>query len=131
MKRAVRLAWVVASNGFIVWVMSTRLFGALFNQDTQSLRSRVEFSLEAILPILGIVFEFLNLRSARRINVGYLALAGGVWLGAGIWWRSDSYDGVLLILAFGLFIFAGVTELIYRKTKGPSAAPNPGPQNTH
>ena len=34
-----------------------------------------------------------------------------------VWWRSDPFFGVLLIMSFGLFILAGLTTIIYRATK--------------
>jgi hypothetical protein len=33
-----------------------------------------------------------------------------------VWWHSDPFFGVLLIISVGLFILAGITEIIYRRT---------------
>jgi len=38
-------------------------------------------------------------------------------LAAAIWWRADPFFGVLLIIALGLLTTAGITEIVYRRTK--------------
>lgn len=116
-KRGFRFLWVLAANGFVVWSMFTRLFGETFNGNLQSLTLWLEFSLEAILPALGIVLELLGRKSARWVNVGYLALAGCFWLAETVRWWSDSFRGVLLIIAIGLLALAGITEVVYRTTR--------------
>lgn len=108
-------------NGFVVWLMFTRLFGEPFNRDAQTPQLWMEFLLEAAPPILGIVFELANLKFARWVNVGYLTLAGCFWLAEAVRWWSDSFHGVLLIVAIGLLTFAGLTEIVYRTMTSPAA----------
>jgi len=116
MKRAFRFAWVLAANGFVVWAMFTRLFGEPFNRNAQTPQLWLQFSLEAVLPISGIVLELVGWKFARWVNVGYLILAGCFWLAEAFWWWSDPFHGVLLIIGLGLLIVAGLTELVYRFT---------------
>jgi hypothetical protein len=78
----------------------------------------VEFLLELLLPILGIVLEIANRKYANWVNIGSLTLAGAFWLAEAVWWRSDPFFGVLLIMSFGLFILAGLTAIICWATKG-------------
>jgi len=107
----------VAVNGLIIWAMFTRLFGESFNRAAQTLQLWTEFLLEALLPTLGVLLELFDLKFARWVNVGYLSLAGFIWLAEAFRWWSDSYHGVLLIVALGLLILAGLTEIIYRSTR--------------
>jgi hypothetical protein len=79
-----------------------------------------EFTFEVILPIAGILLEVVNSRFARWVNVGCFAVAGCFWLAAAVWWRSDSFFGVLLIIALGLLTIAGITEFVYRGTRNIS-----------
>src|SRR5258706_12841819 len=78
-----------------------------------------EFVFEVILPAVGIVLEAVNWNFARWVNVGSFTAAGTFWLLATIWWRSDPFFGVLLIIALGLLAVAGLTEIIYRATRIP------------
>jgi hypothetical protein len=78
-----------------------------------------EFVFEVILPTVGIVLETVNWNFARWVNVGSFTAAGAFWLLAAIWWRSDPFFGVLLIIALGLLAIAGLTEIIYRATRIP------------
>ncbi len=76
-----------------------------------------EFLLEVVLPVAGIALEIVNSEFARWVNVGALTVAGCFWLAEAIWWHSDAYFGVLLIIALGLLMIAGLTEIVYRTTK--------------
>ena len=115
LKRILRVAWVLAPNTFVAWAMFTRLRSVGF----PSLNFQVdfEFAFEVILPIVGILLELANWRFARWVNVGCFAAAGCFWLAAAVWWRSDSFFGVLLIIALGLLTIAGITEIVYRGTR--------------
>jgi hypothetical protein len=117
MKRAFRAVWVVAANGCLVWLMFTRLVSVGFNGGVRDLELWFEFLLEVVLPTLGIVLELVNWKFARWVNVGSFAVAGCFWLAEAIWWRSDPFFGVLLIIALGLLTIAGITEVVYRTTK--------------
>jgi len=97
--------------------MLTRLVSVGFNSRVQTPELWVEFLLEVVLPIVGIVLEFVNWKFAKWVNVGSFAVAGCFWLAEAIWWRSDPFFGVLLIIALGLLTFAGLTEVFYRVTK--------------
>jgi hypothetical protein len=117
MKRVVRTVWVIAANGCTAWLMFTRLVSVGFNGGAQAPQLWLEFLLEVILPIVGIVLELVNWKFARWVNVGSFAVAGCYWLAAAIWWRSDPFFGVLLIVALGLLTIAGLTGLVYRSTE--------------
>jgi hypothetical protein len=115
LKRILRVAWVLAANTLVAWVMFTRLRSVGF--PSLNLQVDFEFAFEVILPIVGILLELVNWRFARWVNVGCFAVAGCFWLAAAVWWRSDSFFGVLLIIALGLLTIAGITEIIYRGTR--------------
>ena len=117
MKRFGRAVWVLAANGCVASLMFTRLVSVGFNGGVQDLELLCEFLLEVILPIVGIVLELMNSKFARWVNVGSLTGAGCLWLTEAIWWRSDPFFGVLLIVALGLLTIAGTTEIVYRRTK--------------
>ena len=116
-KRISRLAWVLAANGCVAWLMFTRLRSVGF--PALNFQLCFEFVFEVILPTVGIVLEALNWNFARWVNVGCFTAAGTFWLLAAIWWRSDPFFGVLLIIALGLLAIAGLTEIIYRATRIP------------
>jgi hypothetical protein len=116
-KRILRLAWVLAANGCVAWVMFARLRSVGF--PALDFQLCFEFVFEVILPTAGIVLEAVNWNFARWVNVGCFTAAGTFWLLAAIWWRSDPFFGVLLIIALGLLAVAGLTEIIYRATRIP------------
>jgi len=116
-KRISRVAWVLAANGCVAWVMFTRLRSVGF--PALNFQLCFEFVFEVILPTVGIVLEAVNWQFARWVNVGSFTAAGTFWLLAAIWWRSDPFFGVLLIIALGLLAIAGLTEIIYRATRIP------------
>jgi hypothetical protein len=117
MKRAIRSVWVLAANGCIAWLMFTRLVSVGFSGSVRDPELWFEFLLEVILPIVGIVLELVNWKFARWVNVGSLTVAGCFWLAEAIWWRADPFFSVLLIIALGLLTIAGITEVVYRRTK--------------
>jgi hypothetical protein len=121
-KRLFRAAWVLAANGFVAWGMCTRLASVGFNGHTRDAELWLEFLLEVVLPVAGIALELLNLKFARLVNVGSIAGAGSFWLADAIWWHSDPFFGVLLIVASGLLTIAGLTEVIYHRTKSDASA---------
>lgn len=116
-KRIVRLAWVLAANGCVAWLMFARLRSVGFPE--LNFQLCFEFVLEVILPTVGIVLEAVNWKFARWVNVGCFAVAGTLWSLAAIWWHSDPFFGVLLIIALGLLAVAGLTEVVYRATQIP------------
>ena len=119
LKRIVRVAWVLAANTFVAWAMFTRLRSVGFPE--LNFQLCFEFVFEVILPIIGIVLELVNWRFARWVNVGCFIAAGCFWLTAAVWWRSDPFFGVLLIIALGLLMVGGLTEVTYRATRSESA----------
>lgn len=122
MKRFGRLAWIVVANVLVMWAMFVRLRSVGFPA-TLDFQLRFEFAFELLFPTLGIIFEILNWRVARWVNVGSFAIAGGYWLIAAVWYHSDPFFGVLLIIAVALFVVAGLNELAYRLTRsGPHDA---------
>ncbi len=120
-KRIFRGAWVLAANTFVAWAMFTRLRSAGF--PGLNFQLCFEFIFEVILPIIGIVLELINWKFARGVNVGCFTVAGCFWLVGAIWWHSDPFFGVLLIVALGLLIVAGLTEVVYRLTQSDSSFP--------
>jgi hypothetical protein len=115
-KRIFRLAWVLAANACVSWLMFTRLRSVGFPAGLD-FQLCFEFVVEVILPVVGIVLEVVNWKFARWVNVGCFTVAGCFWLAESIWWRSDAFFGVLLIFALGLLMIAGLTEIVYRATK--------------
>jgi hypothetical protein len=111
-KRILRLAWVLAANGCVAWLMFARLRSVGF--PAPNFQLCFEFVLEVILPTVGIVLEAVNWKFARWVNVGCFTVAGTFWSLAAIWWHSDPFFGVLLIIALGLLAVAGLTEVVYR-----------------
>jgi hypothetical protein len=116
MKRLLRIAWVLAANGFVVWFTINRLSPEIYTLRAWDSQMWIEFILEILFPIAGIVLELFSSKFAKWVNIGCFALAGCYWLGEAVWWRSDPFFGVLLIVAVGLFVLAGLTEIIYRRT---------------
>lgn len=116
MKKAVRLLWVLAANGFVIAVTAERFrsfWGAdIFRDPT----IWAESLLEIVLPAFGIVAELAGLKVARLINVGAITLAGCLWLAEAVWWHSDPFFGVLLLVAIAWLAIAGMTEIVYRYT---------------
>jgi hypothetical protein len=121
LKRIFRGAWVLAANTFVAWAMFTRLRSVGF--PALNFQLCFEFVFEVFLPIIGIVLELVNWKFARWMNVGCFTVAGCFWLAGAIWWHSDPFFGVLLILALGLLIVAGLTEIVYRVTQSDSSYP--------
>jgi len=118
-KRIFRVAWVLGVNACVAWLMFTRLRSVGFPE--LNFQLWFEFVFEVILPIVGIVLEVVNSKFARWVNVGCFTAAGSFWLAAAVWWHSDPFFGVLLIIGLGLFSIAGLTEIIYRGTRKPSS----------
>ena len=109
--------WVLAANGCVAWLMFARLVSVGFSSGVRDPELWVEFLLEVLLPIIGIVLELVNWKFARWVNVGCFTAAGCFWLAEAVWWRQDPFFGVLLIIALGLLTIAGLTEIVYRRTK--------------
>lgn len=119
--RVFRGAWVLAANTFVAWAMFTRLQSVGF--PALNFQLCFEFVFEVILPIIGIVLELVNWKFARWVNVGCFAVTGCFWLAGAIWWHSDPFFGVLLIVGLGLLIVAGLTEIVYRRTRSDFSHP--------
>ncbi len=123
MKRIFRIAWVLAANGGVASLTYFRLRSTGFYGGTLAPELLIELLFEVILPVLGIVLELVNWKFVRWLNVGCFAGAGCFWLVGAVWDRSNPFFGVLLIIALGLLIVAGLTEVVYRATRSdPSDA---------
>ena len=120
-KRIFRGSWVLVANTFVAWAMFTRLRSVGFRE--LNFQLCFEFVFEVILPIIGIVLELINWESARWANVGCFTVAGCFWLAGAIWWHADPFFGVLLIVALGLLLAAGLTEVVYRLTQSDPSYP--------
>jgi hypothetical protein len=97
--------------------MFTRLASVGFNGGRRAPELSFELLLEVILPMVGIVLELVNWKFARWVNVGSFTVAGCFCLAEAIWWRSDPFFGVVLIVALGLLTIAGLTDVVYGRTK--------------
>jgi hypothetical protein len=94
----------------------TSIFGEPLNRATLNSDNWHEFFLKAIVPIVGIAIDIAQLRFAKWVNVGYLAILGFFNWGEAIRWWSDPFHGVLILIGSGLLIAAGLTVLVYRLT---------------
>lgn len=126
MPRVVRFIWVLAVNAFVAWFTVQRLSAALSSHDTRDIEVWLEILLEVIFPIVGIVFDGAARKSAKWINIGWPTIAAIFWLVEALWWHSDSFFGVLLLLSLGMFTVAGLMVLAYR-TEKPSKEPQREP----
>jgi hypothetical protein len=123
-KRGFRSLWVLFANGLVVRMIFISFFGDPFNRATIYTKDEIEFVLQAGLPILGMVFELINSRFARWLNVGYLSAFGLLCLADAVKYWSDSYHGVLVLMGGALLVMAYITDVIYRLTKNRRASPN-------
>src|SRR6267154_1686262 len=60
-------------------------------------------STRVVVPTLGVMHEGVGQKSAKWVNVGWPTVAGVFWLAEALWWHSDPFFGVLLILSVGMF----------------------------
>jgi uncharacterized membrane protein YqaE (UPF0057 family) len=116
-KRIVRFIWVLAANGFVAGFTILRLSAALSSRESSDAEVWLDMILEVLVPILGVILEGIGWKFAKWVNVGCLTIAGFFWLAEAIWWHSDPFFGVLLILSLGMLTLAGLTALVYRGTK--------------
>lgn len=119
MRRAIRFVWVLAANSFVAWLTITRVTAAWFNRESRDFQVWLELIVQVLLPVIGIVLEAAGRQYARFVNIAYLIAAGCYWLAAAVYWRADPFFGVMLIISFGFFVLAGVTEIVYRRTGEP------------
>lgn len=95
MKRTLRVAWVLAANGFVVWLTITRLSAAMSSPESwKSFELWIEIILEILTPVIGIVLEIVGWKFANRMNVGYLSVA------AVSGWRRQCGGGQIHFSAF-------------------------------
>jgi hypothetical protein len=113
-RRIFRSVWILAANGIVVGMTFTSIFGEPLNPATLNRNNYMEFSLKAVLPVVGIALELAGSKFARWVNVGYLAASGLFFCEEAIRWWSDPYHGVLLLMGIGLLMMAGLTEIVYR-----------------
>jgi hypothetical protein len=123
MTRGLRAVWVLAANGGFASLMFMRLQSTgFYGGDWWSPELWFELVFEVGLPIVGIVLELVDAPFARWVNVGTFAVPGCFWLAQAIWWVSDPFFGVLLIIAVGVLAIAVVTEIVYRRTRSDSSS---------
>jgi hypothetical protein len=119
-KRILRSAWVLALDGFIVWLLYELFFHPVYPPEAvapQIPHRWPKFLLVAALPILGIVFEFAGLKLARWVNIGYLVLAACFLLAEALWRLSGTDLGLAVFTSLVPLVIAGITEIIYRMTE--------------
>ena len=117
MKRILRVVWVLAVNGVVVCLTISRLYGG---SEERNIEEWIELLLEVFLPISGIALELVRWKFAKWVNVGYPTLAACFWFAEAMWWRSDPFFGVLVIMAFGMVVVAALTVIVYRRTEIPA-----------
>lgn len=113
MQKALRLGWVLLANGLVILVTLARL-RSFYSAGLLHVQIVLEFVLEVLFPIVGIIAELIDWKFARTINVGYLCAAGCFWMVGALWDHSDPFFGLLLIMSLGMFVGAGLTEIVYR-----------------
>jgi hypothetical protein len=116
MKRAFRLAWIFAANGSVICFSLARLWPAFTSRSATNPEVLLELLLEVLFPVIGIEVELVRWRFAKWVNVGYLVAGGCLWLGEGVYWHSNAFFGVFLIVSLGMFTLASITEIVYRRT---------------
>jgi hypothetical protein len=66
-----RSIWVLLANGSAVLVIYVMTFFRWPGPDNRNRALWFQFALRAIVPILGILLEFVGSRFAKWVNVGY------------------------------------------------------------
>ena len=116
---------MLAANAFVAWFTILRLRAALSTRETRDAEVWLQILLEVIAPTLGFLLEGVGRKSAKWVNIGWPTVAGIFWLAEALWWHSDPFFGVLLILSLAMFTLGGLMALVYRPTK-PVDEPRPG-----
>lgn len=122
MKRIARFIWVLAANAFVAGFTILRLSAALSSRETRDFEVWLEILLEVIIPVVGIALDGAGRKSAKWVNIGWPTTAAIFWLAEALWWHSDPFFGVLLLLSLGMFTVAGLMVLVYR-TEKPASEP--------
>lgn len=116
-----RIGWIVAANGAVVFVTAGRLFPELLAVSNWNIAAVFQFTveviLEIVLPIAGIVAEISNSKYSQRLNIGYPILASCWWVFATISSLSNPFWGLALIFAVGFLLLSGITFVLYRATE--------------
>jgi hypothetical protein len=66
-----RSIWVLLANGSAVLIIYVMTFLGSSGLDNRNRALWIQFALRAIVPILGILLEFVGSRFAKWVNVGY------------------------------------------------------------
>lgn len=90
MQKALRLGWVLLANGLVILVTLARL-RSFYSAGLLHVQIVLEFVLEVLFPIVGIIAELIDWKFARTINVGYLCAAGCFWMVGALWDHSDPF----------------------------------------
>jgi len=115
-KRLIRVLGVLAVNGFVVCMTAGRLSGPLLGSDPWDFQIWVESVLEILLPAIGFLLEVFHWKFAKWVNIGYLSASGFLWLAGAAWWWRNVWFGVFVTISLVMFILAGLTEVLYRRT---------------
>jgi hypothetical protein len=109
-----RSIWVLLANGSAVFLIYLTIFLRFPGQDNRNRALWFQFALRAIVPILGIVLEFIGSRLAKWVNVGYFTYVAVVLFGMNFFVGSHFYIHRLFNRSW---IFplaaAGVTYFLY------------------
>jgi hypothetical protein len=86
-----RSIWVLLANGSAVLLIYLLTFLGSSGLDNRNRALWFQFALRAIVPILGILLEFVGSRFARWVNVGYFTFVGVVLFGMNFFVGSHFY----------------------------------------
>jgi hypothetical protein len=73
-----RSIWVFLANGSAVLIIYVMTFSRWPGPDNRNRALWFQFALRAIVPILGILLEFVGSRFAKWVNVGYFTFVVAV-----------------------------------------------------
>jgi hypothetical protein len=86
-----RSIWVLLANGSAVLIIYVMTFFRWPGLDNRNRALWFHFALRAIVPILGILLEFVGSRFARWVNVGYFTFVAVVLFGMNFFVGSHFY----------------------------------------
>jgi hypothetical protein len=120
--RLLRSTWVLLTNGLSIYMMylgvsQVVLLNDLLEQDNKNKTLWLHFALRIIVPVLGILLEFLGSRFAKWVNVGFFVLVGSASCAISVWAWSDYHGHVLLLIGIAAFAVAIVDYLLYHGTR--------------
>jgi len=86
-----RSIWVLLANGSAVLLIYVLTFLGSSGLDNRNRALWFHFALRAIVPILGILLEFVDSQFAKWVNVGYFTFVAVKLFGMNFFVGSDFY----------------------------------------